>query len=115
MNRVNALLFGQSDDAGDVEIGFDWALSRTNLIGFVGLKSVQSQAVFLRIDSDGTQAKFSRGAKNPNGDFAAIRTNNFRMGLFFLIMEPARSLRETPYSFTRARLKHLFRFAGQAI
>jgi len=39
---------------------------------------------------------------------------NFRMGFFF-IMEPARSLRETPHSFTRPRLKHLFRFAAGAI
>ncbi len=56
MNGVDALFLSQCNDAGNVEIGFDRTLARSDLVSLVRLEPVQSQTVFLRIDSDGAQA-----------------------------------------------------------
>ncbi len=43
MDRVDALLLGQRDDAVHVEIGLDRALALADLVGLVGLEPVQAE------------------------------------------------------------------------
>ena len=86
MNGVNALLLGQCDDAGDIEVRHHRAFARADLICLVGLESVQSEAVFLRIDADGAQAELIRGTENPYGDFTAIGSEQFSNG--FVLLHP---------------------------
>ena len=77
MDRVDALLLGQRDDAVDVEIGLDRALALADQIGLVGLEAVQREAILLRIDGDGAHAQFVGGAEDADGDFAAIQCEEF--------------------------------------
>ena len=72
MDRIDALFLRQRDDAFDVKVGFDRALACADQVGFIRLEAVQGEAVFLRINGDRAQTKFVGGAKNANGNFAAI-------------------------------------------
>ena len=72
MDSVDAFLFRQRYDSRNVQIGFHGTLGGANLIGFVSLKAMQRQPVFLRIDGHRAQAKLIGGAENAYGDFAAI-------------------------------------------
>ena len=77
MDRVDAFFARERHDAVDVEIRLDRALALADQVGFVRLEAVQAEAVFLRVDGDGAQAQFVGGAKNADGDFAAIRGQQF--------------------------------------
>ena len=72
MDGVNLALDGQGDDARDVEIGFDGGLAFADQVGLVGLETVQAEAIFLGIDGDGTQVQLGGGAKDADGDLAAV-------------------------------------------
>ena len=72
MNRINFLFLGQRDDAGNVQVGFHGAFASAHLIPFVRFEAMQREPVFLRINGHGAQAEFIGGAKNANGDFAAV-------------------------------------------
>ena len=72
MDRVDINGFSQSDDAVDVEIGLDRALVLPDLVGFVGLETVETEAVFFGIDGDCAEAEFIGGAEDADGDFATI-------------------------------------------
>jgi hypothetical protein len=64
MNGVYFMRFRSGDDAGNIEIGFDRAFANADLVGFVSLKTVKGEAIFLGIDGDGAQTEFIGGAEN---------------------------------------------------
>ena len=72
MDGVDLVLAGQGDDAGDVEVGADRLAGLADAVGLVGLEAVQGEAVFVRVDGDGADAQFVGGAKDADGDFAAV-------------------------------------------
>jgi len=43
-----------------------------DLVGLVGLVTVNAEPVLLRVDRDGAQLEFGAGAKDAHGDLAAI-------------------------------------------
>src|SRR5712664_3198701 len=77
VDGVDALLFCQSYDSRDVQIGFDRALASADLIRLVSLEAMQGEPVFLRINGHGAQAELVGGAEDSNGDFAAIGGEQF--------------------------------------
>ena len=77
MDEVHALFLRQRDDARDVEIRADRALARADEIGFIRLEAMDGEAVFLGVDGDGAQAEFRGGAKDADGDFAAVGDEQF--------------------------------------
>ena len=77
MNGVDALCFREGHDSHDVQVGFDRALARSDLIGFIGFEAVQPEAIFLGVDADRAQAEFIGRAKYANGDFAAVGSQEF--------------------------------------
>ena len=80
VDGVDALLFGQGDDAFDIQVGFHGPFALADEVGFVGLEAVQGEAVFLGIDGDGAQAQFIGGAEDADGDFATIQCKEFFHG-----------------------------------
>ena len=44
----------------------------TDEVGFIRLKTVDAEAVFIGIDRDGAVAEFGSRTKDTNSDFAAI-------------------------------------------
>jgi hypothetical protein len=41
-------------------------------IGFVGLETMQGELVFFGVDRNGPDAKFGRGAEDPDGNFRPV-------------------------------------------
>ena len=74
MDGVDALFACQSNDAGDVQIGFDRTFTGADQVGFVGFEAMQAEAVLLGINANGAEVEFIGGAENANGDFAAVRS-----------------------------------------
>ena len=75
MQRIAASGLRGRDHFGDVEIGASTgSRQRTSL---VGLAHMQRGGVVIRIDGDGGQPGFGRGARDPDGDFAAIGDQHF--------------------------------------
>ena len=58
VDRVDAVLLGDGDDGGDVQIPLDRhpALGRADQVRFIGLEAVQREAVFVGVDGDGLAA-----------------------------------------------------------
>ena len=77
MDRVDLVLPGQGDDAGDVEVGAHRLAGLADAVGLVRLEAVQGEAVFVRIDGHGADAQFVGRAKDANGDFAAVGDEQF--------------------------------------
>ena len=80
VNRVDALFFGQRDDAIDIQVSLDRAFTFADQISFVGFEAMQAEPVFLRIDGDSAQPQFIGGAHDADGDFAAIECKKFFHG-----------------------------------
>ena len=75
MQRIAAGDLRGRDHRGDVEIGASaGSWQRASL---VGLAHVQRGGVVLRMNGDGGQSGFGRGARDPDGDFAAIGDQHF--------------------------------------
>jgi hypothetical protein len=51
MDGIHALLFGDGDDAFDVEISPERAFVLVQLVGFIRLEAMRAEAVFLRVDA----------------------------------------------------------------
>jgi len=100
MDRIDFFLLRKRHDSGNVEIRLHRALTGSNLISLVGLEAVQRQPVFLRINCHCAQAKFIGGAKNPDGDFAAIGRQQFADRSRTCHSESSRSMREILHCFT---------------
>ena len=80
MDEVHASFHGEGDDAGDVEVSADGAFVFADEIRFIGLEAVDAEAVFLRVNGDGAQAQFGGGAKDADGNLAAIGHEQFFKG-----------------------------------
>ncbi len=76
MDRIHIGDFGGADDGGNVEIAFVQA-RRPDADGFVGKADVQRVAVGFAVDGDGLDAEFLAGTDDAQGDFAAIRNQDF--------------------------------------
>ena len=63
---------GEGDDALDVEIRADGTFALADNVGFIGLKTMDAETVFLCIDGNRAQPHLGGGAKNADGDLAAI-------------------------------------------
>jgi hypothetical protein len=83
MHRIGARTLGDAKDFGNGEIGLDRAERAiemrppADLIGLVGLEAMQRELVLLGEQPDGLHSEFVRGAKDPDGDFRAVRDQNF--------------------------------------
>ena len=72
VNEVDALSLGKIDDAGNIEVSGDRPMPFPDEVGFISLKTVDAEAVFIGIDRDSAVAEFGGGTKDANSDFAAI-------------------------------------------
>ncbi len=77
MDHGHTLGLGEFHDALVIEIGADRAFRGIELVGFVGLEAVDGKAVFLGEDGYGAETEFGGGAKDTDGDFAAVRGHEF--------------------------------------
>ena len=76
VQRVAARCFRRGDHAGDVQVrGRAFAGQRDRL---VGKAHVRREGVIRRIDGDRADAHFMRSPDHPDGDFAAVRHQQFR-------------------------------------
>jgi hypothetical protein len=73
MDGIYLFLAGQGNNTGDIEIGLDGPFSGTYFVGFIRFEAMKAKAVFVRVDPDGAEIEFVGGAKNANGNFAAVR------------------------------------------
>src|SRR6202011_1758165 len=80
----------------DIQIRFDWALARPDLIRLIGLEAVQPQPVFLRIDGHGTQSQLGGCAKDADGDLAAVGGQQFSNRFGFLHCQSDQRLAQNP-------------------
>ena len=72
VDGVGAVLFGQMDDAGNIQISAQRAFVLTNQVGLVGRCAEQAVSIFIGIDGDGLQAQIVAGTENTHGDLAAV-------------------------------------------
>ena len=72
MDGVHTFFARQSDDAVDVEVGFDRPFAIADQVGFIGLEAVQGETVFLRVDGYGAQTQFIGGTKDADGNLATV-------------------------------------------
>ena len=76
MDRVGARLPGDADDLVDREIRLDRPEPLADPVGLVGLEAVQAELVLLGEDRDGRHAELVRGARDADGDLAAVGDEN---------------------------------------
>ena len=83
-----------AQDVLDVEIGLDRLLVSAYEIGLVGLRAMEREAVFLRIDRDRAHAELIGGAHDADGDLAPVgdqqAADSLRHGFFTLRCAPLR-------------------------
>ena len=104
VDGVDASFLGERDDAGDVQVGLDRTFAGADLIGLVGLEAVQAETVFLRVDADRAQTEFGGGAKDADGDFAAVGGEQvFESDWFPSFRQRSKSDAGTRHCFTSAR------------
>ena len=60
-----------------VEVGTDGAFGGVELVGFVSFEAMSGEAIFLGVDCDGAEPKFSGGAEDADGDFATVGDEEF--------------------------------------
>jgi hypothetical protein len=75
MDRVGAGFFRRVDQPIDPQVAFT-RRARTNQAGFIGIAHVQRGAVALRVHRDRRQAELAAGARDPDGDLAAVGDQN---------------------------------------
>ena len=76
MDSIRSSRLGHPKHVADVEICRDRPLIDADLIGLIRLEAVQTKAVFLSVDRDGTQSEFSCRPKNPDCDLSAVGDQN---------------------------------------
>ncbi len=79
MDRINAMLFGNGDQARNIQISFDRqsTFAWPDKIRFIRLEAVQSKAIFIGVDRDCPQSQFRRCTEDANGNLASIRYQQF--------------------------------------
>ena len=76
MNGIDVGDFRGADDAVDAQVAFA-AGSFADANGFVRKLHVHGIGVHLGIDGDGADVQLLAGTNDANGDFAAVRNQNF--------------------------------------
>ena len=77
MDRVNAVFFGERHDSLEIEIRLDRSFPFSDQVCFIGLKPVETEAVFVGKHGDGANLQFVSGAENADSNFAAIQGQKF--------------------------------------
>ena len=77
VDRIDADVFGERHDTGNVEIRTNRLAGFAHAIRFVGLEPVQCEAVFVRVNRHGADAEFVRRTEHADGDFTTIRHEQF--------------------------------------
>ena len=77
MDGVGAVLLGQLNDAGDVQIGPQGTLIFADQIGFVGGCAENAVRILIGIDRDGLQAQIVTGTEDPHCNLAAVCHQHF--------------------------------------
>ena len=72
MNEIDAFCLGEIDNAGDVEISGDRPMPFTDEVGFIRLKTVDTETVFIGINRDSAVTELGGRAEDANSDFTAI-------------------------------------------
>jgi hypothetical protein len=103
MDGVYVFFFRQRNDSGDVQIGFHGPFAGADLVGLVGLKAMQGEAILLGINGYRAQSKLVRGAEDANGDLAAIGGEKFSNGLGLLHLWSGQSIARNSTLFHKRR------------
>src|ERR1700687_621049 len=72
MNRIDARFVRDAQNVRDIEVGVDRAFAFTDQIGLIGLGTMQTETIFLRVDRDRGDSEFVSGTHHPYRDLAAI-------------------------------------------
>ena len=80
VNHVHALRLRERHDALDIEIRAHRPLPLAHAISLVGLEAVHRKLVLLRINRDRAQTEFRRRTHDTDGDFGAVRDEQFLRG-----------------------------------
>ena len=72
MNGINFRVTRDTQNVLNIEIGFDGPFVAPDEIRLVRLRSMQGEAILLRVDRDRPDAQLSGCTHDPYGDFAAI-------------------------------------------
>ena len=81
VNSIDVFFDGEIDDRVDVKVRLHRAFACADEIRFVGFEAVQAEAVFLRIDGDGSEAEFGGGSKDAGGDLTPVQCEKFFHGV----------------------------------
>jgi hypothetical protein len=81
MDEIDALLLRERHDAGDVQIRANRPLALADEVGFIRLEAMDGEAILLGVNGDGTKAELGGGAKDANGDLAAVGDEQFFLTL----------------------------------
>ena len=77
VDEIDALFFGERDDAFDIEIGLDGTEAFADQVGFVGFEAMEAEAVFFGVNGDGAQPELGGGAHDADRDFATVQGEEF--------------------------------------
>src|SRR5258708_37324205 len=93
-------------------MGFHRPFAGADLIRFVSFETMRAKPVFLRINSHSAQAELIGGAKDANGDFAAIGGEEFadRIGFLHLRGDQGVARNSTLFHAENATRAQFFRF-----
>ena len=80
MDGIHAFLFGDGDDAFDVEIGTERAFVLVQLVGFICLEAMRAKAVLRRIDTYRFQPEFRSRPHDADGNFRTVCDHQFLDG-----------------------------------
>ena len=72
MDGITVCFTCDTDDVCNVEVSLDRPLAVANEVAFVGLETVQGEAVLPGIYGDRADAEFVRGPHDPDRDLAAV-------------------------------------------
>ena len=73
MDGVGAVLFGQADDAVNIQIRTQRALILPNGIRLVSSRAEQAVCIFIGVNGNGLQVQIMAGPENAHSDLAAVR------------------------------------------
>ena len=80
MDRIDRVFLRRRHHPRDVEIGTDRTPGLRQHVGLVGLEAMNAEPVLLGKNGHGTEVQFGGGAKDPDGNFAAVGGHQFADG-----------------------------------
>jgi hypothetical protein len=85
MNCIHAFFFRERDDSRYVQIGFNGAFACADLVGFVGLETMQREPILLRIDGTVRSPSSFAARKMRMAISLRFAASSFRIDLVFFI------------------------------